>query len=373
MKKVFFGSFVFLLCGCFLFFLFSKSSLPVSNENKEISPVVFSSSEEYIENMTLGEKIGQLLLVMAPAGDKISPIEQYHIGGYIYGGMEIRDQTKESLENEFSNYQIHSKVPLLFAIDEEGGTVTRVSYNSNLSSTFFDSPKNIYEKEGLEGIRKDTQVKSEILEELGFHLNLAPVADIATHEESFMWDRSFNPSSDLTSSFVETVIVESLKYPVSYTLKHFPGHGDNKDSHFELIFDTRSLEEYQSKDFLPFQAGIDAGAEFIMMDHVIMSCLDAENPASLSSQVIEYLRNQLHYNGIIITDSLGMLEIENKYVKAIQAGNTMLVVSDYQNAFEEIYQAVQNGFLDLEEIDMRVKKILDWKEKVGIIKAGKGS
>lgn len=373
MKKICYSfillSFLFLISGCEKkeerTILVDDNKVKIENNEKIVEEK--TPLDKYIGSLTIEEKIGQMILLMAPVENKFKLLESFPVAGFVYGFHETVDHTKESLKKEFQSLQEASHIPLLFSVDEEGGTVTRISHNKNFSDTVYESPKNIYQKNGWDGIIKDIKTKSAILEELGFLLNFAPVLDVASDKNSYMWNRSFSSDYTLTSTYAKTVIETSKDYNVTYTLKHFPGHGDYEDTHGKEVIDTKSLEEYLKKDFKPFIAGIDAGAEAVMLDHITMTSLDKENPASISKNVIDYLKKELHFDGLVITDALNMIRNENKYEKAILAGNDLLIIANYYEAFEEIKNSIKEGRIKEEDIIPHVKRVLEWKIKHKIL------
>lgn len=317
---------------------------------------------EKLKNMKIEEKVGQLLLVRIPEKEKLEPINNYHIGGYILFGRDTKDKTKIELINEIKNYQNNSKIPLLIAIDEEGGTVSRLSSNKNIISNSFLSSQEIYKNNGFPGIKDDTINKNKILYELGINLNLAPVADVSTNENDYIYKRSFGKNAILTAKYIETVITNT-DYKVSYTLKHFPGYGDNKDTHKGIAIDNRSYTSFKQNDFLPFIAGIKSNVNSILFSHNYMNCVDKINPASISPNVHNILK-ELNFNNITITDDLsmnGLNNIENKYLKAVLAGNNILIVTDYKNAYNEILNAYKNKQISDTLIDYLVSKNIAWK------------
>ena len=317
---------------------------------------------EKLKNMKIEEKVGQMLLVRIPEKEKLEPINNYHIGGYILFGRDTKDKTKIELINEIKNYQNNSKIPLLIAIDEEGGTVSRLSSNKNIISNPFLSSQEIYKNNGFPGIKDDTINKNKILYELGINLNLAPVADVSTNENDYIYKRSFGKNAILTAKYIETVITNT-DYKVSYTLKHFPGYGDNKDTHKGIAIDNRSYTSFKQNDFLPFIAGIKSNVNSILFSHNYMNCVDKINPTSISPNVHNILK-ELNFNNITITDDLsmnGLNNIENKYLKAVLAGNNILIVTDYKNAYNEILNAYKNKQISDTLIDYLVSKNIAWK------------
>lgn len=334
-------------------FKFLNNSLFKDYENEAL---------EILKNMTIEEKIGQLLLARIPEKEKIDTIKNYHIGGYILFGRDVNNKSEYELIDEIKNYQNNSKIPLLIAIDEEGGTVSRLSSNKNIINNPFLSSQEIYKNKGFDGIKNDTINKNKILYELGINLNLAPVADVSINEDDYIFKRSFGKNADLTSKYIETVI-SNTDYKVSYTLKHFPGYGNNKDTHKGIAIDDRTYSSFEQNDFLPFIAGIKRNVNSILFSHNYMNCVDKINPASLSPNVHNILKN-LNFNNIMITDDIsmnGLKDVEDKYLKAVLAGNNLLIVTDFKEAYNEILDAYRDKKISDSMINYLVLKNISWK------------
>lgn len=333
--------------------------------------------KEYIEaasaklkTLSLEEKIGQMLLVRVPEENAIETIKNYHLGGYVFYGRDFEDLNEEEIKKKIKEYQMASSIPLLTAVDEEGGRVVRVSSNPLLREEKFKSPQELYEEGGLIRIKEDTIEKSLLLSNLGLNVNLAPVVDISTNPEDYMYDRSLGQSVDVTKEYAKTVIAASKSTNVSYTLKHFPGYGNNLDTHTGSSVDNRTLESIMENDIEPFKSGIDAGAEAVLISHNIVTSIDSTNPASLSPSVHNLLRNELNFSGIIITDDLDMgatKDIKASAVKSILAGNDILITTDYEKSFNEIKGAIENGEISKEQVDTIVTRILAWKYYKGLL------
>lgn len=316
-----------------------------------------------VASMDIEEIVGQLFLVAIPITDRTIPITDYHIGGYLFFENEIKFTTKEELTQTISTFQNLSDIPLLIAVDEEGGKISRLSSNSSIVSEPFLSAQELYNNGGFDAIVNDTLYKSNLLFELGFNVNLAPVADVTTNSNSYMFNRSFGKDAELTSQYIENVI-SNTDYRVSYILKHFPGYGDSLDTHIQEAIDSREYSSFLDNDFLPFQSGIDNGAQGILVSHNYISCIDSNNPASLSQNILNILKYTLNFTGIIITDNLSMAgssNIENIYVKAVLAGNNILIVKDYEQAYYEILAAIQNDTISEEYVRHLVTKNIAWK------------
>ena len=213
-------------------------------------------------------------------------------------------------------------------------------------------------------IYDDVIFKSSILDNLGLNLNFAPVVDVSTNVNDYMYKRSLGMDTEHTSIYAKTVIEASKKGNVSYTLKHFPGYGNNIDTHISSSIDKKSYEEIMKYDIPPFIEGIKAGAEAVMVSHNIVEAIDKENPASISLKVHELLLNELNFKGVIITDDISMGALNNIKdieVTAIKAHNNFLITSDYQKSFNNIKEAYNNNIISEEEIDALVLKNLAWK------------
>ena len=329
--------------------------------------------EVIIDDMTLEEKVGQLFFVRVPEENQVQDIKDYHLGGYVLFARDTDDVTKDELIKRIADYQAASKIPLLIGSDEEGGSVTRVSHNLELSYYVFGSPQEIYASGGWQGIVDDTKDKAAILSELGINTGLFPVADVATDPDAFIYDRTIGKDAKGTSEFVEKV-VETLKEVQSgSTLKHFPGYGDNRDSHVEIVRDDRPLDELRENDFLPFIAGIKAGADSILVSHNIVNSIDATVPASISPAIHEILRDELNFEGVVMTDDMDMAGLadfisqDEAGLAALQAGNDLVMSSSYQTQIPYVIAAIENGEYTEEQLDTSVRRVLQWKQNLGLL------
>ncbi len=322
-----------------------------------------------LDAMTLDEKIGQLLL--ARYDDKaLENLEKYPVSGYIFYSKDFADKTSDDVKNMINNLQKASKTPLLTAVDEEGGEVVRVSSNQNLRKEPFKSSKAIYDEGGFASIAEDTREKSKLLSALGLNLNLAPVVDVSTSEDDYIYPRAFGYDEKLTSEYAKTVIESSRGLGVSYTLKHFPTQATENDPHNSAPVDNTSLEDIKNIYLLPFKTGIEAGAESILITHNIVNNLDDTAPASLSVAVHNLLRNDLNFTGIIITDDIDMdalKEMEDTEIKALVAGNNLIITTDYPTSFQNIKTAVEDEIVSEELIDNLALNVIAWKYYKGIM------
>ena len=327
---------------------------------------------QLIASMTLEEKVGQLFLARCPGANAIEQLQKYHLGGYILFAPDTKGQTKESLAATIAAYQEASAIPMLVAVDEEGGTVCRISNVSTLRDSKFPSPRDLYNKGGMELVLSTEAEKSQLLKELGINVNLGPVCDITTKSAAFMYKRSLGQSPELTGEFAAQMCAVMNDNGIGSVLKHFPGYGNNTDTHTAVARDKRTLEELESCDLVPFATAIEAGCDAIMVSHTIVECLDKEYPASLSPTVHSYLRSNMVFGGVIVTDDLVMSAITDLYgdgeaaVLAVLAGNELLCVTNYAVQYQAVLDAVQTGRIPMELLDIAVERILLWKYRLGL-------
>lgn len=329
--------------------------------------------EELLSTMTVEEKVGQMFFVRCPDTGAVEAVSQYKLGGYILFGRDFKDKTAEQVRNDISSYQSASGVPLLIGTDEEGGTVVRASSNPNLFSHRGLSPQALFAEGGIDSIIQDARQKSVTLLGLGVNVNLAPVADVSTDPNDFIYDRSFGQDAQATAEYVSNVVKTMDAEGIGSVLKHFPGYGNNVDTHTGVAIDERPYETFQTSDYLPFTAGIQAGADAVLVSHNVMSCVDNQLPASLSPAVHNELRSTLGFQGVIMTDDLAMDAVaayagdQSPAVMAVKAGNDMIITTDFQTQIPEVVQAVKSGEIDEAQIDQSVTRVLQWKYDLGLL------
>ncbi len=346
-----------------------ESKIPNSWLDNGIFSKYYVDAYETLKKMTTEEKIAQTLLVRFPDTNGVNLQQQYQFGGYVFFERDFKNKTVEEIQVMINEVQNVSKIPILTAIDEEGGKVTRLSSNPNVVTTPFKSSQELYANGGFEAIKEDVLNKSKVLKNLGLNLNLAPVLDISVNPNNYIYPRSFGQNANMTSEYAETVVKSSKNTGVSYTLKHFPGYGSNLDTHQGISLDNKSYESILNEDILPFKRGINAGAEAVMTSHNIHASID-QFPASLSPKVHDILRSDLNFTGVIITDDLSMkaLDIfENKTAQALLAGNDLIITSDADKSFQEIQNGLNNGIIKSETLDKVVFRILAFKYTKGLL------
>lgn len=320
----------------------------------------YNKAYQKLKELSQKEKIGELFLLRYP--DKLNKVN--YVGGYVFYAKDFKNKSKSSITKMITSLQENRNIKLLTAVDEEGGTVTRLSHIAK-----FSSPQQLYKEGGFSKIEEDTINKSKLLEELGLNLNLAPVVDISTNKDDYIYKRTLGEDEVLTSKYAKTVIEASKNYNVSYTLKHFPGYGNNIDTHYNSSLDTRTYEELVNKDLLPFEEGIKSGAEAILVSHNIVSAL-TNDPASLSIIIHNLLRKNLNFKGIVITDDISMKAVSennDSTLKALLAGNNLIITSNYQESYSEISKALQDNIIPEEYLDYLVLRNLAWKYSKNLI------
>ena len=375
MKRIFLLLCLLLLSGCAASEPAPESTIPDVTASETLPPETapVDPIRRMLNDMSLEERVGQLFLARCDENYAPEHIAQYHLGGFVLFGRDFEDETADSLREKLKSYQAASKLPLLIAVDEEGGTVTRVSSNRAFRAKKFPSPRSLYSSGGLEAVLVCEKEKCQLLGSLGINVNLAPVCDIATERSAFMYDRSLGQSPEITAQFVADTVREMNSNQIGSCLKHFPGYGNNADTHVGMAVDSRSLSQLEAADLIPFAAGIAAGADAILVSHTIVECLDAENPASLSPAVHDYLRKTMGFEGVIVTDDLVMQAIADRYgageaaVLAVLAGNDLLCSTEYTLQYEAVLDAVLEGRIDIDVLNAAVRNVLEWKMGLGLI------
>ena len=366
----------------------SQSAAPDAQPPTELFAQWYPRAQELVDSMTLEQKVGQLLFARcpdnAPSGLKdsdlsgVEQIQQYHVGGYILFAPDFEGKTPEQVRQTIAAYQEASAVPLLIGVDEEGGSVVRVSRYEALADRRFPSPQELYAQGGLDAVRQDAAEKSRLLLSYGINMNLAPVADVSVDPSDYIYDRTLGRPAQETAQYVAAVVEEMNASRIGSCLKHFPGYGNNQDTHTGMAVDSRSYDSFLQSDFLPFSAGISQGVPAVLVSHNIVQSMDSQLPASLSPAVHAILRDRLGFTGVVMTDDLAMEAIQeyarqyggqadsSAAVMAVQAGNDLIITSSLTRDFAQLLQAVEEGVLSVERIEASVRRVLAMKLALGI-------
>lgn len=328
--------------------------------------------EVLMDSLTLEQKVGQIFLARCPETGAAEAVRQYHLGGFVLFDRDFKGETPSSMAQKIAGYQGVSDIPLLIAVDEEGGTVNRVSSHKAFRAYPFPSPRALYTKGGLELIHNTEAEKAQLLSGLGINVNLAPVCDITTNPSAFMYRRSLGQSPAVTGEFVTDSIQTMGRFGVAAVMKHFPGYGNNADTHTGIARDSRSLETLETEDMQPFFAGISAGGGAILVSHTIVEAIDPEYPASLSQLMNYYLRLAMNFGGVIITDDLSMDAIAAQYgteeaaVLAVLAGNDLLCSTEFETQYGAVLKACRSGRIPEAVLNEAVERVLRWKAQMGL-------
>lgn len=332
----------------------------------------YDEANKKMKNMSLEEKVGQLFLVRYDSNLASNWIKKYYPGGYIMFAKDFNNQTKESIKKEIDDLQSISKVPLVIAVDEEGGYVTRVSRYPSFRESKFLAPRSYYESGGEKLLEQTEKEKAKLLLSIGVNLNLAPVADVSIDSNDFINIRTFNRNAKETAVLIGKMVNYANEEGISSSLKHFPGYGNNVDTHTGIAIDERSYENFVENDYLPFEEGIKNKVPTVLVSHNIIKCMDSEYPATLSKKVISELREKLNFTGVVITDDLSMSAV-NSYVEngsaavlAVNAGEDLIITSDFVKMYNSVYEAVKNKEIDMETIDKAVRRNIAWKIAYGM-------
>lgn len=348
----------------------SDSKVPVKWQDNGIFSAYYEQAYELMQTMSMDERIAQLLNIGYGSARETVALNK-GVAGFTFYAEDFQNKSKEEVQNLMNRLQSSSKIPLMMSVDEEGGKVVRISSNPKLASTPFKSSQELYGdgSNGFEPFKTDTVNKSALLRELGLNVNFAPVVDIAS-STSYIYPRTLGQDAATTAKYAETIIEASKGTQVSYCMKHFPGYGNNSDTHSGSSIDETSLKELMEIHVVPFKKGIEAGAETVMISHNTVAALDKDNPASLSPTVHNLLFEDLKFTGIAITDNLDMdavKNIENKYTKALLAGNNILLIYNTDEAINEIKKNLNNGMITSDQINKLCFKVLAWKYYKGLL------
>ncbi len=335
--------------------------------------------DEVIAVMPLEDKVAGLFVVTPEAITKVTAavragegtqkaLAQYPVGGLVYFAKNI--QSREQLTEMLANTKKYSKYPIFLAVDEEGGKVARVA-NAGIGAKF-DNAQKIGAAKDVEAARQAGVGIGTTLAELGFNLDFAPVADVANVSGSVMTERSYGSDAATVAGFVTAMMGGLEEQKVTACLKHFPGIGSTTaDTHKGLAFTDRTAEQFRAEELTVFQAGIDAGANMIMVGHMSAPALTGNNDPCIFSQelITGILREELGFDGVVITDALNMKAISEYYgadeaaIMALKAGCDMLLMpEDFEKAYKGVLQAVADGVISEERINDSLRRVYRIKE-----------
>ena len=332
--------------------------------------------------MTLREKVCQMMIVAPSAITGVSKVtaagdltkaglEKYPVGGLDYNKTNMVSQAQ--VTKMLATTQTYSKIPLILTCDEEGGRVARLM--NTIGTTWVDAMLD-YKDKGPETAKANALTISRDMARLGFNMDLAPVADVWSNpKNTVIGDRAYSDDFDQAAELLPAAVEGFHEGGISCVIKHFPGHGDSSaDSHYGSVYIYKTLDQLRSQELKPFQAAIDAGADAVMMGHLIIKDV-SEEPAVFSHEIVtDLLREEMGFRGVVMTDALAMKAIADHYstkqvaVLAVKAGVDMLLIPmDLKTSIDALVSAVETGEITEARIDESVLRILQLKENAGIL------
>ena len=344
---------------------------------------VTKTASEIFSEMSLSDKIYQMMFVRPEAITGVTTataasdatraaLQKYPVGGIVYSKSNML--SKEQLASMISHTKSYAKVSLFIATDEEGGKVNRLM--DSVGTTKVDSPYS-YKDNGINTASCNAKIIANDMNNLGFNLNFAPVADVWSNpNNAVIAQRTYSNNFREAGNLVDAAVRGFHEGGVCTTLKHFPGHGDTyEDTHTSTAYVGKSRDQLENEELQVFRKGIEAGTDLVMVGHMIVENIDNTAPASLSEKVVtELLRNEMNFTGLIITDSLEMNAVSEHYtggeaaVRAIKAGNDLLLEpKDLNEAVMAVMNAVSQGEITEQQINEHVLRILEVKERAGIL------
>ena len=334
-----------------------------------------------VQNMTLDQKLGQMMIVqfVGPTYslDLSTMISQYHVGAVLLFTANNNISDKVQLKGLIKQMQSNTTVPMIVAIDQEGGTVDRLQALDGPRSSAADiGATNDPEKAKAAGIQDAQDLAS-----YGFNLNLAPVVDVTNVYNPQLYGRTFGNNPALVIKMAQAYL-QGLQQSgkVSGALKHFPGLGDvGVDPHSGVPNLYRSKSDLETIDWAPYRTLIQQGnVHAILVTHEIVHAIDSSVPSSLSYKVVTgILRDELGFQGVILTDSLTMEGVTAYYSEdqaaavAVEAGSDLLMgattSADVATMIEGIKQAMNSGVIGQQRIDDSVRRVLMLKYQMGLL------
>lgn len=370
----------------------NKQEETVTSETEDVSPV-----QQLMDSMTLREKIGQMFFIRPDcldltqtkqqiadpyvqgvtqlSEDMISVLKNYPAGGVVLfsKNMENPDQLKAFNDS----LQQSSDIPLFISVDEEGGAVSRIANHSEFDVEKYESAAAMGDTGDPENALAMGKTIGEYLGKYGFNMNFAPVADVNTNPDNpVIGSRAFSDNPATAAEMADAVAQGLKNQGIIPTYKHFPGHGDTaEDSHSSIAVSFKTINQMEICEWLAFKNA--AENDLVMVGHIAVPEITGDmTPSTLSYMVVtDILKNQLGFEGLVITDAMEMGAVTENYkgtqaaVLAINAGCDVILCPDgFTEVFDGVVKAVENGEISESRIDESVEKILEFKISYGILK-----
>jgi beta-N-acetylhexosaminidase len=364
--------------------LFTMLSVPYSTVTVHARPAQQAQVDSILREMPLDQRVGQLFMVSVygqglpdTSSTFLREMAPGAVALFTYNGATPREVTYTVNAWQTIATQIGSRIPLIVAIDQEGGPVTR------LTTGFTQLPWGAaLGAMPVADARKVGQLAAEELRAVGINMNLAPVVDVRTPDGIFVERRTIGPDPRVVAEAGSAYVQGLQERRVIAVLKHFPGHGPASDSHATLPTINFSRARVEAVELAPFRAGIQRGAEVVMVGHLAYPALDPtpDLPASLSPVIIgEVLRKELGFTGVAMTDAMDMGAIAERYtrpiaaVMAIRAGIDLIATGPHMPMSDQlamkaaILDAVKRGEISEARIEESVRRVLTMKAKYGLL------
>lgn len=352
----------------------------------DYSHSVKQKAQKMLDSMSLRQKVGQMFVTHFDGGVSFTDtqkelakaqdlVETYHPGGVLLFKWNVQNDTPSTLKKRISDTQSVSDIPLSVQVDEEGGRVTRVSSVPAFRSSAFPAPQTVLAK-GLSNVNADASEKAGFLLDLGFNMNLAPVADVAN--TGYIFDRTYGGDGVANAKAVRQAVLghkSGSDDRMGTCLKHFPGYGSTSaNTHNGFAVNNLTMNDFNYNDLLPFYEGMSAGSDMVLVTHNIINCYDRENPASLSPVIYRLLREHLQFEKVAITDDLGMKAItdhvgssKSAAGEAIKAGADMVITAKITEEYPKVLAMAQSKELSMDRVDEAVLRVLCSKISRGVL------
>lgn len=352
--------------------------------------------EKWIQTMSLKEKVGQLFLIRPESLDSSKTAEQVHaslrcgvtemtegmrkmlaeypVGGVVLFGKNIEDSVQ--LTDFISSWQKESKIPMFVSVDEEGGQIARLANHKAFDLPKYESAAAVASSgNSVEALTMGDTIGG-YLKKYGFNMDFAPVADVNTNPDNpIIGTRAFSSDAAVVAKMASAMATGLKHQDIIPIFKHFPGHGDTaEDSHTALAVSYKTREEMEECEWIPYQKLTDQ--ECVMVGHIAVPEITGNlTPATMSEEVVTgILRNDLEFDGVVLTDSLAMQAITDEYssgeaaIHALQAGcDILLMPYDFQEAFDVVVDAVEDGRISESRLNDSVARILRLKYDYGLL------
>lgn len=347
----------------------SNPTTPEPTDNRTVGQKV----DDAMKSLSLEEKIAQMLII-SYSGTTMSSglktmLNTYHPGGFILFANNI--STYQNTSKLISDIQSTAEIPMFISIDQEGGTVQRLTNLTSPKATYIPSMTLLGKTKNSQLAHDVGVVMAQELRTLGINMDFAPVIDVMNDAKtSFMKNRSFGTDPKVVADMGVSLAKGFQENGVIPVYKHFPGHGGTSvDSHYDLPVLTKKKEALYKIDLVPFQKAIESNADVIMIGHLSIPNVDPKYPSSLSKTIVtDILKKELGYKGLVITDALNMGALTKTYTErqiyelAINAGvDILLMPKNPANAIRYIKESIQAGTISESQINESVRKILTLK------------